>query len=41
MGHPFVPRVRVTRLAIRTKPEKQGAELVRGGGEGQIQGVKG
>ena len=32
LGHPCVPRVRVTKLAIRTKPEKQGAELVRGGG---------
>ena len=32
LGHPCVPRVRVTRLAIRTKPEKQGAELVKGGG---------
>ena len=34
LGHPCVPRVRVTRLAIRTKPEKQGAELVGGGGGG-------
>jgi hypothetical protein len=34
LGHPCVPRVRLTGLAIRRKPEKQGAELVRGGGRG-------
>ena len=32
MGHPCVPRVGLTRVTITPKPEKEGAELVGGGG---------
>jgi hypothetical protein len=28
LGHPCIPRVRVTRVVISTEPEKEGAELV-------------
>ncbi len=37
LGHPCIPCARLTRVTIR----EQGAELVGGGGEGQIRGAKG